>query len=318
MIMKSKEIPVYLFTGFLEAGKTKGISGTLADKRFNSGENTLLLVCEEGIEEYELEKFPNTTVFIEEVDDESQLTPEFFEEMLKKHKIDRCVVEYNGMWMLDTLYRALPENWFVYQEIMFADSETFLTYNSNMRSLMADKLQSCELVVFNRPNENTDRMEFHKIVRGLSRRAAICYELPDGTMEYDEIEDPLPFDLDAPVVEIADRDYAVFYRDFSEDMEKYIGKTVKFKGIIAVENKFPKNTVVIGRHVMTCCEADIAYNGIVCKFRRDVNFKTRDWAVVTGVIRYEYNKLYKGDGPVIDCSSFDYSAPADPELATFY
>lgn len=315
---KKTEVPIYLFTGFLEAGKTKGISGTLSDERFNSGENTLLLVCEEGIEEYETEKFPNTTVFIETVDNEEQLTPGFFMNIVKKHHIDRCVVEYNGMWMLDSLYRALPENWFVYQEIMFADCSTFVNYNSNMRSLMADKLQSCELVVFNRPSAGDDRMEFHKIVRGLSRRAAMCYELPDGTMEYDEIEDPLPFDIEAPVIEINDRDYALFYRDFSEETDKYIGKTIKFRGIIAVEDKFPKNTVVIGRHVMTCCEADIAYNGIVCKFRRDVNFKTRDWAVVTGVLKFEYNKLYKGEGPVIDCTVFDYSVPADPELATFY
>ena len=41
---KQKEIPVYMFTGFLEAGK---------DKRFNTGEETLLLICEEGEEEYE-------------------------------------------------------------------------------------------------------------------------------------------------------------------------------------------------------------------------------------------------------------------------
>ena len=36
-------IPVYAFTGFLEAGKTKFIQETLEDERFNSGERTLLL-----------------------------------------------------------------------------------------------------------------------------------------------------------------------------------------------------------------------------------------------------------------------------------
>ena len=48
-----KEVPVYLFCGFLDGGKTKFIQETLEDRRFNAGEKTLLLVCEEGEEEYE-------------------------------------------------------------------------------------------------------------------------------------------------------------------------------------------------------------------------------------------------------------------------
>ena len=51
--MMMEDIPVYLFTGFLDAGKTKFIQETLEDERFNNGENTLLLICEEGEEEYE-------------------------------------------------------------------------------------------------------------------------------------------------------------------------------------------------------------------------------------------------------------------------
>lgn len=312
------EIPVYLFTGFLEGGKTTGIQKTLEDKRFNSGENTLLLVCEEGIEEFDVSKFPNTKTTVEIIEDENHLVPEYLDKIAKKNKIDRVIIEYNGMWMLDSLYSSLPEGWFVYQEIMFADCSTFVNYNANMRNLVADKLQSCELVVFNRPGGATDRDEFHKIVRGLSRRCNICYEMSDGSMEYDETVDPLPFDVEAPIIEISDRDYAIWYRDFSEEMEKYIGKTVRFRGIMAVEKKFPKNTVVIGRHVMTCCQDDITYQGLVCKFKRDISFKNRDWIVVTGKILFEKNKLYKGEGPVIECSSFDYSSAADPEVATFY
>lgn len=41
---KAVEIPVYLFTGFLEGGKTRFIRETLEDKKFNAGEHTLL-VC---------------------------------------------------------------------------------------------------------------------------------------------------------------------------------------------------------------------------------------------------------------------------------
>ena len=54
----AKEIPVYLFVGFLESGKTKFIQVTLEDKRFNSGEKTMLLLCEEGEEEYDISAMP--------------------------------------------------------------------------------------------------------------------------------------------------------------------------------------------------------------------------------------------------------------------
>ena len=50
-------MPVYLFTGFLEGGKTRFIQETLEDKRFCNGERTLLLVCEEGEEEYAPDQF---------------------------------------------------------------------------------------------------------------------------------------------------------------------------------------------------------------------------------------------------------------------
>ena len=53
----AKEIPVYLFTGFLESGKTLFIQDTLEDKRFNAGERTLLIQCEEGEVEFDFSTF---------------------------------------------------------------------------------------------------------------------------------------------------------------------------------------------------------------------------------------------------------------------
>ena len=224
MSNKPKDVPVYLFTGFLEGGKTKFIQETLEDRRFCNGEKTLLLVCEEGEEEYAPEQFATDTVQIRVVEEQKDLTRENLEKWLTETKSERVVVEYNGMWMLDVLYNAMPENWMVYQEFMFADSTTFLSYNSNMRQLVYDKLKSAELVVFNRFDEKTmDKMAFHKIVRGASRRADIAYEAKNGKVVYDDIEDPLPFDLNAPIVEIGDDDFALFYRDMADEPKKYDG-----------------------------------------------------------------------------------------------
>ena len=205
------EIPVYLFTGFLEAGKTKFIQETLQDPRFNSTEHTLLLLCEEGVEEYEPAKFSGKHVNIAVIEEESDLTEAHLSDLIRKYPADRVVIEYNGMWKLDTLYQNLPENWAVYQEIMLADAGTFLAYNSNMRSLVVDKLKTCEMVAFNRFDPLMDKMEFHKIVRGISRRTEIAYETVDGAVSYDDIEDPLPFDVEAPVIEIGDDAFALWY-----------------------------------------------------------------------------------------------------------
>ena len=212
---KKQDMPVYLFTGFLEAGKTRFIQETLEDKRFCNGEKTLLLLCEEGEEEYAPDEFASKTVQIRTLEDQSELTPDRLTALAEETDAERVVIEYNGMWLLDVLYTALPEGWMVYQEFFFADANTILRYNDNMRQLVYDKLKSCELAVFNRFRPEMDKMEFHKLVRAASRRADIAYEYPDGKVEYDEIVDPLPFDLDAPIVEIGDDDYATWYRDLS-------------------------------------------------------------------------------------------------------
>lgn len=311
-------IPVYLFTGFLEGGKTHIIQESMCDERFNTGEKTLIILCEEGVEELDPTLFSGKNVYLATIDDIGDLTPEGLDACRNGHKIDRVIIEYNGMWMLKDLYENLPKDWFIFQNMMFADANTFFTYNANMRSLMVDKLLDCEMIVLNRTPENIDKEEVHKIVRGISRRASITYDYPDGHVEYDEIEDPLPFDINAPVIEIDENDYAVWYRDLSEEMEKYDGKTVKFKGIIARDIKLGKDAIIIGRHVMTCCVEDIAYNGLVCKFENAVPYKTRDWLTVTGKIKIEKNKLYGRPGPVLYATSAAYTSKPEKEVATFY
>jgi len=308
------KIPVYLFTGFLEGGKTHIIQESMEDQKFNSGEKTLIIQCEEGVDELDLSRFWGQNVYLEQIEAEADLTKERLTALGKQHKIDRVIIEYNGMWLLRTLYENLPDNWAVYQEMMFADAGSFISYNANMRQLMVDKLQGCEMIVLNRTPDGIDKEEIHRIVRGVSRSAAITYDYPDGHVEYDEIEDPLPYDLEAPVVNIEDKDYAIFYRDLSEDMSKYDGKTLRFKGIVARDS----SNILAGRHVMTCCADDIAYHPLVCIFSEKTSLSTRDWVTLTGRIKVEKHKLYRGVGPVLYVSATEFAVPPAQEVATFY
>ena len=313
-----RDVPVYLFTGFLEAGKTKFIQETLEDKRFCNGERTLLLVCEEGEEEYAPDEFADRSVMIRTIEDQSELTPENLTKLLGETRAERVVVEYNGMWMLDALYGAMPQGWMVYQEFLFADASTFLSYNANMRQLVYDKLKSCELVVFNRFRPDMDKMAFHKIVRGASRRADIAYEYAGGKVEYDDIPDPLPFDLNAPVVEIGDEDFAVWYRDMSEEPKNYEGKTVRFRCRALVRKKLPPHTFVVGRHVMTCCVEDIQFAGLVCQWDEAETIRDDSWMLLTAEIHFKFSRAYGKKGPVLTYLSHEECEPPAQPVATFY
>lgn len=318
MAEKRNDVPVYLFTGFLESGKTKFIQETLEDARFNNGERTLLLVCEEGEEEYEPDQFASSNVFIKVLDGLKELKAQNLYNWLKENNCERVVVEYNGMWLLDELYSAMPEGWIVYQEFMFADARTILSYNDNMRQLVYDKLKSAELAVFNRYNDGIDKMTLHKLVRGASRRCDIAYEYEDNKVVYDEIEDPLPFDIDADVIEIGDDDYAIWYRDMSEEPKKYENKVVRFKCRYLKRKKVPAGNIIVGRHVMACCADDIQFAGLICKMDDTDSVVGDSWHILTARLNYKFSIAYGRKGPVLTLiSDEDCDAPENP-VSTFY
>lgn len=312
-----QQIPVYVFTGFLDSGKTKFIQETLEDERFNAGERTLLLVFEEGEEEYDFSTYPHKNVFLEVLDQQSVTTKDL-QNLAKKYKAQRVVAELNGMNLVGDLYTRFPEGWVVAQEVMFADATTFMTYNANMRNLTMDKLVGAQMVVFNRLEPGADTMPLHKLVRAANRRIDILYDYTDGTTAFDDVVDPLPFDINAPVIEIKDEDFALWYRDVTEEPEKYNGKTVRFKGQVAMLRRNKDGMFAPGRFVMTCCVEDIQFCGIPCVYAGAKNLVPRDWVMVTAKISAERHSLYKGEiGPVLTARSVEAASAAEPDVATF-
>ena len=313
-----QQIPVYVFTGFLDSGKTKFIQETFEDTRFNAGERTLLLVCEEGEEEYDISTYPHKNVYLEVIDQATVTTRELAA-LAKKHRVERVVAELNGMHQVGDLYMRFPEEWVVAQEVMFADSTTFQAYNANMRNLCMDKMVGAQMIVFNRLEKGADIMPFHKIARAANRRVDILYDYTDGTTEFDEIEDPLPFDINAPIIEVKDADFALWYRDVSEEPQKYDGKTVRFKAQVAMLRRDKDNMFAPGRFVMTCCVDDIQFCGIPCRYNQAKTLESRSWVMVTAKISAEKHRLYKGDiGPVLTAISVERNAePANPDVAEF-
>lgn len=312
------EIPVYMFTGFLDAGKSTFLQSTLEDKRFNNGERTLVLLCEEGECELNPARFSGKNVTIHNVESPDELTVANLTAWQKECRAQRVMVEYNGMWAMDDLFRNMPSNWVIYQEMMFADANTFIVYNANMRERVVDKLQGAQLVVFNRAEKGMDKMALHKIVRGISRRADIAYEYGEDDVEYDDIEDPLPFDKEASVISVADRDYALWYRDLSEELSTYDGKTVTFKGQVVVDRSIPDNCFIVGRPLMTCCVDDIRFAGLVCEWKGASALTSRDWVTVTAKISVRKHPCYGRIGPVLAGISVEKADAPEQEVASFY
>lgn len=312
------EIPVYVFTGFLDAGKSTFLQSTLEDKRFNGGERTLVLLCEEGECELDASRFAGKNVTVEIIEDAGVFTPDYLLGLQKKCRAQRVMVEYNGMWLLNALYDNMPAGWIVYQEMMFADANSFPVYNANMRNLTVDKMQGAQLIVFNRARKGFDKMELHKIVRGVSRRAEIAYEYGEDDVEYDDIEDPLPFNKDASEFEIQDSDFALWYRDLSEDLSSYDGKTVTFKGQVVVDRTIPKSTFIVGRPLMTCCVDDIQFAGLICEWENTAELSSRMWVTVTASISVRKHACYGRIGPVLTGIRVEPAVAPEQEVATFY
>ena len=165
------EIPVYLFMGFLEAGKTTFIQETLEEDYFNDGERTLLFACEEGMEEYDEELLKRTNTTLVYVEDQEDFNTEFLTSKLLEHYPDRVIIEYNGMWTIDHMVEALEGTpLMIFQTIVSANAETFDLYMNNMRSLAVEMFKMAELVIINRCTKATPRATYRRSIKAVNRR----------------------------------------------------------------------------------------------------------------------------------------------------
>ncbi len=300
------DIPVYLFAGFLDGGKTTFINGILQDG-FALRDRTLLLRCEEGEAEYDPKVLRNVTVV--DVEEEGELTPAYLKQLEKKHRPRQILIEFNGMWSLARLYQeALPANWVLYQIMTMVEAATFDMYAKNLGQMMMEKLTNADLIVFNRCTPALRDSLRQRNLKMVNRRASIYLEYADGTSEDYADDSVCPFDLDQDVIEIPDDDFGVWYVDVMEHPERYEGKAIRAKTVVCHLPQYPDN-VILGRFAMTCCEADITFLGIVAADDDFGAYEDRSWAEVSGIIRIEPHKAYEGeDGPVLHVTA---ASPAD-------
>ena len=308
------DIPVYLIAGFLDGGKTDFINGILEDG-FAREDKTLLICCEEGELEYEQKALDNVTVVT--VDEETALTCSQCKEWEKQYKPKQVLIEYNGMWSMERLYReVLPANWVLYQVMTFVDANTFDTYAKNMGQIMMEKITNADLLVFNRCTDELKAALRKRNLRMVNRRADIYLENTDGTSEDYVTEDMAPFDLSGGHLDVPDNDYGIWYVDMMDNPQRYDGVTVRYKALMCHSKKFP-GIHCPGRFAMVCCNNDMQFLALVCKGEGLEKFKNRQWVEIQATVKKEQCQAYDGEGPVLYVTDVKPCQKPDPENVSF-
>lgn len=311
-----EEIPVYLFTGFMDSGKTTLIKDTLLENGFAEEGKSLIICCEDGEIEYSHEELKKMNASLAMIEKEEDFTENWLKEINQQYLPEQVFLEYNGTWGMDTLMEIkLPKYWTIVQALATVDATTFDMYLANMRTMIMEQLFHADVVIFNRCNDSTDKGKYRRNVKALNRKAQLVYEREDGTL--DEREEELPFDISGDELEITDADYAIWYMDCIENPKKYEGKSVKFLALVYNPEKLKKGVFVPGRFAMTCCADDVTFIGFKCKYAKENEILHKSWIEITAEVHVEFAKEYKGKGPVLYPVEIKEAEKPEDELVYF-
>lgn len=291
------EIPVYLFTGFMDSGKTSLIKDTLFAQGFAKEGKSLVICCEDGDVEFTEEELTKNNVKLVMVEKEEDFTEDFLNRIQMEYQPEQVFLEYNGTWQVGPLFEMeLPKHWMIVQQLATVDATTFDMYLSNMRAMIMEQLFSADVVIFNRCDDDTDKGKYRRNIKALNRKAQLVYEREDGSL--DERPEELPFDISADEIQISEADYAIWYMDCQENPKKYEGKKVSFLALVYNPDKLKKGIMVPGRFAMTCCVEDVTFLGFKTKYEKENEIPHKSWIHITAEVHVEFAKEYKGKGQI--------------------
>lgn len=306
--------PVYVFSGFLDSGKTQAIKATLYNPRFNEGEPTLIIAFEQGEVEYDEKflKFTNSQVLY--MDSVKDLTIEKQKEIDKQYRgIERIFIELNGMEDDNILYNTgFISNWELAQTLTTIDASTFQMYMVNMRQFMYNHVYNAEVVILNR-SDDVDKRYLRNNLKSINQFVELIFEDKEGNVT-NKIEDEL-FDVSKDL-EISDVDYGLWFMDAIDNPRKYDNKNVSIKVKYAGTIEDEKDVLIMGRKAMVCCANDITDIALPVIGLKEKDIDKNKYYILNGV----GHAVQNDEGmmiPAIRVKSYKEAQAPQEELVTF-
>ena len=315
--MDEIRVPIYLITGFLESGKSSFLNFTLQQDYFYIEGRTLLILCEEGEVEYDMEALKMCNTMVEIIEKEEDLTTERLAAMDIIYQPERVIIEYNGMWLASKFEKMQkPQGWGIEQHITCVDASTFQLYMANMKSIFMDMVRNADMVVFNRCKMDDPLATYRRGIKVANQAAEVIFEDEEGELE-DIFQDEMPFDVNAPIIDIFPEDYGIWFVDAMDNPDTYVGKTVHFKGRALKPRGMGSKFFVPGRTALTCCDDDTPFIGYVCKSAFTPKIPEGAWVDVTAKVAFENRMEYHGEGIVLYAENIELCDPLEEEMVYF-
>lgn len=308
------QIPTFIINGFLDSGKTSFIINTFENDGFGNRGKTLLVICEEGEVEYPqdiLNKY-NISTFV--ISSEKEFNSKTFDKAIKECQPNRIVIEMNGMWDVNKL--KFPGVCRLAQLLLFIDFTTFGVYFNNMRQRMVDMMKVSDIVVFNRVNNPQDLSPYQVNVKMINSQAQFLI-MDENFEAMEAYEDPLPYDIDADIIKIEDKDFGRFYIDTFDNKERYEGKVVELNALVILSKQLPEDTFIAGRKVMTCCSDDIQLYGHLCNSLMGLKLKNNSWVHLVAKITFEYSDEYQEEELILVPIKIEQIQPIKNQVLDF-
>lgn len=297
-----KRIPVFFINGLVDSGKTTFIIDTLKNDSKEKKYKTLLLACEEGEVEYEEELLKETNTYLKVFDDFEEFDYKVIDKLIKQEKPDRIVIEMNGMWDLNRL--QFPRVIEIVQVITFIDGTTFNIYFNNMRQKFNDMIKNSSVVCFTKLENGEVLAPYQTALRLINNNAQFML-MDDQLRAQDAFEEPLPYDVDAPVIKIEERDYGTFYIDTFDHKDRYQGKIVEYDTMVVLSDKLPEGTFIAGRLIMNCCADDVQLFGFLADSKLGLDLKDRQWIHIKARVEYQWAEEYNEEELVLKPITID-------------
>lgn len=316
---EKREVPVYIFLGLLESGKTSVVMDFLSSNDFGSKACNLIICCEEGEEEYDEEILEKSHSVIINVESASQLHYAFFRQLEEKYQPTTVMIEWNGMWDLkEFMAEPMPNNWFEFQNIGLVDASTYEVYTKNMKDRFLQIFRFSDIVVFNRCDENTRQQDIRRNIRVLNKNARVYFESEDEDFVQEKPE--LPYDITQSPIEVSFDDYGALMADIQEQPEVYNKKIIKTDGYVCCGMAGREIRTVFGRMGMACCADDMMFLGFTasgdCFKRMNARKNEKIWGSVTGRLTVVLNP----DGEIEDVhiEILEFKKKSKPEDTVVY